>query len=77
MVSQYTRLDVWNTDANSIIPVCWINGRDLAWNYRNYYGLSYTHDIGWGNYSNLNNFLTSHTTAACFYFRYCIFNQNL
>jgi hypothetical protein len=54
MVSQYTRLDVWNTDANSIIPVCWINGRDLAWNYRNYYGLSYTHDIGWGNLNNLN-----------------------
>jgi hypothetical protein len=40
MVSQYTRLDVWNTDANQIIPVCWINGQSGS--YRgSYYGLSY------------------------------------
>lgn len=39
-VSQYTRLDVWNTDANGIIPVCWINGQSPS--YRGtYYGLSY------------------------------------
>ena len=67
MVSQYTRLDVWNTDDNGIIPVCWINGRDLANQYRNYYGLSYTHDIGWGNVTNTNYYnprLTNSNSVA-------------
>ena len=70
MVSQYTRLDVWNTDANSIIPVCWINGRDLAGlglninPYRNYYGLSYTHDIGWGNLTNTNTYNPRYTATT-------------
>jgi hypothetical protein len=54
MVSQYTRLDVWNTDANGIIPVCYINGIDGT--SRNYYGMSYAYDIGWGNLVNAYGF---------------------
>jgi len=72
MVSQYTRLDTWNTDANYIIPVSWINGRDLANFYRNYYGLSYAHDIGWGNTTTSNNYNPRLTSSN----NYVISNAN-
>lgn len=65
MSSQYTRLDVWNTDANGIVPVTWINGRDAT--YRPYYGLNYWNDIGWKdttNYSPLVNLYNYNPKAS-------------
>jgi len=52
--SQYTRLDVWNTDTNGIVPVSWINGRDST--YRPYYGLSWNYDLGFGSLTLNYNF---------------------
>jgi hypothetical protein len=54
MIGQYTRLDVWNTDSNGLIPVCQSNG--FYTTVRPFYGLSYQYDVGWGNFVNAYNF---------------------
>jgi hypothetical protein len=46
MSTQYTRLDVWNTVSNGIVPVSWINGYDAT--YRPLLGMSYSYDIAYG-----------------------------
>jgi hypothetical protein len=43
--TQYTRLDVWNTVSNGLVPVCWTNGYDSS--YRPYLGISYGYDLAY------------------------------
>lgn len=43
--TQYTRLDVWNTVSNGLVPVCWTNGYDGS--YRPFLGMSYGYDIAY------------------------------
>jgi hypothetical protein len=58
MSTQYTRLDVWNTVSNGIIPVCWTNGYDTT---RPFLGMSYSYDFAYapgvvGNLVNSYNY---------------------
>ena len=61
MVSQYTRLDVWNTNDNSILPYCWINGYSASYRGQ-YYGLSYGSVGSTGTFTGGNGDLRWDTT---------------